>query len=184
MTCPQGHPVAADDRFCMECGAQVVTAVEAPPERKEGLWADRQPLFIASSGALLMLSSALPWFTSDDPGRGATYQNAFRVDGTWTNGVVLLVLAAVAFTVGIGTLLRWPAPVARWTAISIGAAALALAIRDGIEISDRVATVGVGESVAFVGSGIYVMGVAGVLAIIGALMRPPRLSGPPAAGDQ
>jgi hypothetical protein len=124
------------------------------------------------AGALAVLGSFLPWITATMAFVGTISRNGIDGGG---DGVITIVLGIVIALIGIARLARSGNP--RTMRIGAGLAALVLGVVTWVDvasINQRVSGLDSKVAIASLGMGIIVIGIAAVLAFIGALLAPAK----------
>lgn len=180
--CPQcGTPRVGAFRYCASCQfdyddaaipttpTPILTPAEpsAPPASANAK--DTTPaLVILAGGALGVVGSFLPWITATVALAGTIERNGIDGGGDGIFTLIaggLVILAGIARLAGSGSV-----NATRLLSVVGGAAMVGLAVIDYGSVADRVAEINGDYAVASVGTGIYVVGLGGILAMVGGLL--------------
>jgi hypothetical protein len=175
--CPQCGASTLGDRFCSKCGADLVGASPASGSAASTnapgsiAWGGA---VILIAGALAVLGSFLPWITATAAFVGTISRSGIDGGG---DGMITIALGILVGLFGIALVSRNGNPsVARLGAAICGVVMGWVTITDFGSVSDRLKDLETDFSTGSVGMGLYVVGLAAALAIIGSLLAPPKRS--------
>lgn len=178
--CPKcGAPRVGTYRYCASCKfdfedqAAATGATQSPAESSvsaaaRGSASNTPALVILGGGVLGIAGSFMPWITATVALAGTIERNGIDGGG---DGIITLIAGGLALLAGIARLAgSGSANASRILAFLAGAAMLGLVVIDYGTIADRVTEIGSSAAIASVGTGIYVVGLGGILAMLGGLL--------------
>jgi hypothetical protein len=181
--CPRcGSARVADMGFCAQCGLDLTSLPLATPTTPisspvapipEHSARDSNSLVVIAGGALVILGSFLPWI-SVNSAFGTIGRSGMDGGG---DGVITLVLGVGIVVIGATRFLGMVAPsgaIRFWPPLLAGIIAVALAVIEGIYVSDRLAGTTSEYVSGSTGSGIWAIGIGGVLTALAAIRSGPR----------
>jgi hypothetical protein len=165
---------ASGARFCASCGRDLINSAVSPavasvPVPRQLDWGG---IVLVIAGALAALGSFLPWITATAAFVGTISRNGIDGGG---DGIFTIVLGIVIVLIGVARLAGSGRP--RTMRIGAGVGAVALGVvtwLDVAAINERISSLDSTAAVGSLGMGIIVIGIAAVLAFIGALVAPAK----------